>query len=73
MGSYGSGNGIDVALINMLRIEVSSAVSRADQVTAAQLQEAMRTVKQLGIDGLVLQPCNNKLDYYGIFSRFVFS
>lgn len=44
---------IDAALINILLVEVASAISRADQVTAAQIQEAIRTVKQLGIDGYV--------------------
>jgi len=42
---------VDVALINILRIEVASAISRADNVTAAQLQEAIRTIQQLGVEG----------------------
>lgn len=37
--------------MNILRIEVASAISRADNVTAAQLQEAIRTIQQLGIEG----------------------
>ncbi|CAL8143674.1 unnamed protein product [Orchesella dallaii] len=45
------GSSIDVALTNLLRIEMASAISRADQVTAAHLQDAVRTVKQLGGDG----------------------
>lgn len=45
------GSSIDVVLTNLLRVEVASAISRADQVTAAHLQDAIRTVKQLGADG----------------------
>ncbi|XP_021947874.2 receptor-mediated endocytosis protein 6 homolog [Folsomia candida] len=42
---------IDTAMVNLLRVEMATAISRGDQVTAAHLQEAMRTVKQLGSDG----------------------
>jgi len=63
-GTYGNPSGMDVALINMLRIEVANAVSRADQVTAAQLQEAIRTVQQLGVDGLVKIQTSSEFDYH---------
>ena len=42
-------------MVNLLRVEMASAISRGDQVTAAHLQEAMRTVKELASDGLVLK------------------
>jgi len=45
------GNSIDVSVINLLRVEVANAIGRSDQVAAAQIQEAIRTVKQLGLDG----------------------
>lgn len=53
-GGYGGGGmdgGIDMALGNLLRVEMAGAVMRADQVTAAHVQDALRTVKGLGGDG----------------------